>query len=770
MKKHIFAYLLSIVVLASFNGCRLSPSTSKTNDSSSGCITEGGRTAQVSNVVVGQEMLIHPTGASVDQYEPGYEIEKAFDGDRYENNYFHSPWYDKTQLPVIMEFFFDGNGELPEQIESITYYTRAGNGNFGEFNLYVSTETQEEYVLYGQYDFRMVDTPSTIELKGGLKRVRKIKFEVLSGLGGYASCAEMEFHGSVKRDEMLEKKLLEVFTDLSCSELKPSVTQSQIHSLPDYFSILADKLQKKNYASDFRIHDYPAYSDPAIWAEKLLTNKYGRLDNITGIYANAGEEVLVLVGDTHGHPVSLMSMEDSYPYGYSYVLRPGINKLKMVRRGMLYVMYHTDLSDPTARPIRVHIPMGCGTVNGYFDLEKHHTDAKYADLLKNSTWKYFTVKGRNVMMTLHASRLKKIIPDKIRPTLKIWDDIIDWDFELMGLEDIRPKQMNNRLYVLSNEEGYMSANEYFTQFHENTIYKIMDPAVMLTDRDHMWGPAHEIGHVNQGAINWKGCQESTNNLFSNYVTYKLRQFASRGSALTELNKLRIQDNTPYVLFEPQWQNENMEMHTRLHWQLFTYFHRMGIQPRFYPDLFKRMRANRCPVDDPGGAQLNYVKQVCATAHMDLTDYFEFWGFFIPLNYEIEQYGTWHYVVTREAIDETKQWIKKQNYPKPPHIIQYVEDRHQNDRGNIDAVGDVGKWTQFRDNQKITKRITYSKQGDQIQIKNGEEAVAFEVREGNRLCYFSNFLQFTLPSGLWKENMKLFAVQTDGKRIPLVSTL
>ena len=42
----------------------------------------------------------------------------------------------------------------------------------------------------------------------------------------------------------------------------------------------------------------------------------------------------------------------------------------MCIRDRLYVMYHTDISTPK-KPVKVHIPVGSGTVNGYFDVTRH---------------------------------------------------------------------------------------------------------------------------------------------------------------------------------------------------------------------------------------------------------------------------------------------------------------------------------------------------------------------------------------------------------------
>ena len=48
-----------------------------------------------------------------------------------------------------------------------------------------------------------------------------------------------------------------------------------------------------------------------------------------------------------------------------------------------------------------------------------------------------------------------------------------------------------------------------------------DPRDMDKNQDNEWGPGHELGHMHQGAINWPSTTESSNNLFSNYVVYKI---------------------------------------------------------------------------------------------------------------------------------------------------------------------------------------------------------------------------------------------------------
>ena len=733
-------------------------------------ITQHSKEISSDDVVVEDDIKIVPSSGEANQFQPGQGIENTFDGYFLTDNKapYHSPWGEGTKLPVILEYFFD---QQPEQIDYLIYHTRQGNGNFGKVSIYASTKEVPDYTLCGNYDFKMANTPSKVSFPDGLKDVKAIKLVVNSGAGGYASCDEMEFYQSKKAGK-LEQQLLTVFTDLTCSELLPNITQQQIESLPSYFAIIGHKLLSNTYESEFRIHNYPAYSIVEEWAQRLQTKKYGILDNTTGIYAEADEEIVVLVGDTHGHDISMLSIVDSQVSGDSYFLKSGINKIKIKNTGILYIMYHTDITQSNAKPIKVHIPMGSGVVNGYFDLAEHKTDAKYAELLSKSSYKYFSIKGKSIMMTFHVNRLKQFVPDGILKTVEFWDNVVDWQLSLMGLEDIRPTKMNNRMYARSGEEEglYMSATDYRTNYHENILFKILVPETMMAEKDNMWGPAHEIGHVNQQAINWPGCTESSNNLFSNFVVQKLGKFCSRGASLERINELRVLQDTPFTGFvsynDKGEQNELTEEHMRMNWQLFTYFHRAEYDTSFFPKLFKLMRENPPVESQLAESQLNFVKRCSEAAKLDLTDFFEFWGFFVPVNMPISQYGTWQLNVTKAAIDETKAWVKAKKYRKPAHVIQYIEDRNQNDLGNQDNVGDVGKWIQYKNNQRILKTIKYNRTGNAIQIENGDEAVGFELKLGGKLIYFSNHLNFTLPDGLWNDDVLIYAVQADGKRFQL----
>jgi hypothetical protein len=64
------------------------------------------------------------------------------------------------------------------------------------------------------------------------------------------------------------------------------------------------------------------------------------------------------------------------------------------------------------------------------------------------------------------------------------------------------------------------------------------------------------------------------------------------------------------------------------WQLHLYFSRNG-RPDFYADMMEQMRGrpDAGSRDDSIRNQFEFVKICCDVAELDLTDFFEKWGFF-----------------------------------------------------------------------------------------------------------------------------------------------
>lgn len=736
-----------------------------------------------SDIVIEEDIQVKPYAgkASEEETDPDRSIEHSFDDKFIADGGvpYHSKWGQSADFPVILEYYFEGNTD----IDYFIYHTNSGNGTFGKFDVYTQTKENTEYVHQGSYDFNMRNSPSIASLKTPVKAT-KVKFEVHSGKNGYVSCDEMQFFKKNKKNT-LEEQLLTVFTDITCSEIKPDVTQEQIEALPEFFIQTASALKDDSYnkwEKEFRIREYYPYSSADEWADKLMTRKYGDLDNPTGIYVNEGDEVVVLVGNTHGQSISIQNIGEETSKGYAqtsvngdiYPLKEGVNKLTAKQTGMLFVMYNTNIQNPDAQPIKIHIPLGGGKVCGFFSLKEHQTNEKYKELIDKADYKYFCVIGNAIILYFHHKQLKATVPYDILSSIELWDNMIQWQQELMGIEDVYPKQMNNHIFAISPEGGYMWASEGRIGFVYTALGDILRKSYLMASRNS-WGPAHEIGHVHQGAINWASTTESSNNLFSNYTIYKFGQNCSRGTELAvpeyaanvkkaTLVFRRCVENKAWCDFGTDYQGEDPEMHARMNWQLWNYYHRCGYNPQFFPTLFKLMRENRVSTQDPGENQMMYARMACRAANENLTDFFERWGFFVPISMKVNQYGTYNYIVTDAMIKETKEFMKQ--FPAPKHAFYYLEDRKKGDPGLDTTPPDVGYFTQFAEDMKITKQITYTISGHQVNVQNGEQAVAFEIKENDNLKYFGTSFQFEVPNTISPDRVKLYAVQADGVRIEM----
>ena len=753
---------------------------------------------------VGDERVA-PLSATDNQSHAGNGAELTIDGNMSTN--YHSPWEypidnPTTIFPVVLEYAFDGT----KSVDYIRFYSGSGNGRPGKLDIYYKSQGAEDYVALND-----TENPFDLQQKGGnqilylpsrLENVTSIQLSFRDGAGdnkvsgGFISISEVEFYFSKK--DLLNEAILRVFTDLSCSELREDVTRESITALYQQLPYLAQEvavpLQNGTYDSfeyEFRAQSYAPYSNNEINLQ-LLTRMYSRMDNPTGIEVAAGDEILVCVDKVPaGQSLSLAVYgEASDGYGPNYggmsqgnandtvdqeiPLTPGLNVIDITKPGMCYVMNTAATLSETSEPVKVHILRGCGTVQGYFDLERHQTDQKYQELLAHCTYKYFVIKGRKMIFNFHTAQLRSDAPSAIVSGIQAWDDILTWQQELMGLED--SPYFNNHIMAVSSTDpsAYMDASNRRVNFSASTaLYKIITREQLLAAEDNAWGPAHEVGHINQGAINWKSASESSNNLFSNYVIYKMGKYGSRGDKLSELALSWVGKETWPLMGGATHQGEDTELHMRMNWQLWIYYHLCGFDTEFWPKLFQLLRDDPLPSEfssneDPGASQLKFAVKACEAAGQDLTEFFETWGFFRPIDITYEQYGSAHYRVTEQMIAQAKAQIAAKGYPKAAPI-QYIEDRQIKDD---EMYCDMGYYTTFQSKKQITKTLSYTVSGRTYTVSGCDEAVAVELRKRasadnlGELIYFSNTSSFTVPDGADVTNTVLYAVQSDGKRIQI----
>lgn len=730
-------------------------------------------------VAVDGDVRVKPTGAVASDWEKGYPnqgIDMTLDGDY--TSHYHSPW-SNTRFPITLEYKFAGT----EVIDYLIYYPRNGNGNFGSFTLYVATDAARTYEKVADYDFYGKDGPSKVSIPGG-KKPTGIKFEVKSGSNNLASCAEMEFFRSVTNGT-LHTQLLTVFSDLSCTALRSGVTDQQISALPEFFARVARILRDGGYDAserDFRIRSCEAYSIPSVWSEKLMTNVYSSLDNPTGMAAKEGTEIIVCVGPTNGYNVSLQCLgeekvKDSRgdywqpaTSGDTYILREGVNKIKIAHSGQLFVMYNVpNITSPDAKPVTVHFPPGQAIVNGFFDLKEHKTDERYAKILASATQKYFCIRGERTILYFHRTKLPST---QIVEAIRLWDNMCRWEQEFCGIEEYRGegKPFNNHLFSMSPEANNGQLYFWTSDHRMAYIYTALKDVVITTDEANLrpgrtWGVSHEMGHFHQDAINWNSATETSANIFAHYVTERMGKYTSHGPGLRRLANERVTADGSWYDICANSEKYN-HINNRMWWQLYIYYHKVLGRTDFYKKVFNIMREKHLDSSsNPGRKQLEFAKACSSAAGENLSDFFSLWGFFVPVSAGAEVPNM---TISKAMADEARKHMEQ--YPAPKHAFEYIEDRKMS--GYLDGefdradIGDIGFFETYKKNLTLDGSIEAKISGRRVTVSNGDNAVAIEVRRAGAegpILYFSNFLTFDIPSSVDLSDCSLYAVQANGTR-------
>lgn len=677
MKMNLF--LMLPLLLLSTSGC----SSSEDTEPGQGPGTPGGYIPGTSENVEG-DILIKVSTGSADQFQPGENIERSWDGDM--KTLYHSPWQG-TKFPVTLEYRF----KTPEDVDYIVYKPRldAENGLFGEFELFVATETAPEYTKLGDYDFQFSSAPSSIAFDERLRGVTGFRFSVKTGGNDFVSCAEMEFYRYGSGNDI--SAYADIFADEVLSELRPGVTADRIAQIDNpFFRSIASALLNDSYDKEFRVQEYEPYPTLKETARALKTGNYNPFENPTGMYFSSGSDVIVVMGDTGGENLSLRVHNFTNDSDETFILHKGINKLRVKNNGLGYVSYYTT-GWKSAKPVKIHI--ASGKVNGYFDIAKH-TAADWQRLVNGAVSSYFDLKGERVNLAFTTQDLRTYCTNGYE-LVKVYDELVDMQHEIMGLVKYGCQPKNHMF-------GRTVASGYFADGMGVGIAKdAMDKAAdEKTIREYIWGPAHEFGHVNQirPGLKWLGTTEVTNNVYSALISY---HYTNKISLETEDCRIDASNHelggrmNCYLTYgvahgEPwmfQFGQDKMNGYAETGgdhivklcplWQLMLYYRLSdgaSWQKRdWYADVAQVVRTTDDAAFSNGEHQLNFMRNTMDKVGEDLTDFFIKAGMLKPIDKTFDDYGVGTITITQEDVDELVEYAKR--YPKPASpVIYYISSQ------------------------------------------------------------------------------------------------
>ena len=471
-----------------------------------------------------------------------------------------------------------------------------------------------------------------------------------------------------------------IFTDSSCSELLPGITLSDINAIPNkLIKDLASSIFEDRYESEFRAQEYRAWQHPDVQAVENKTIAYSIRDNPTGIYVRHNEVLDVIVGETYEKNISIISMELSggaagADFEQSYTLSQGINRIIARNSGLLYLQYYDPLGESAPK---IKINFITGAVNGYFDSQKHKRE-DWQRILKAAIAPDFDVVGKFAHITYPVSVFRERTPDGLALIDK-YDDLVRLEHELMGLykEGHKQRQYKNRLYF---HVDYTFGAAYATANRTGYSISWVRDELAYLPSINPWTLGHETGHINQiyPGMRWHGMIEVTNNLYALHVqtSWGLQ------SGLALKNPPGSEYSDVYDVAFRNFLNKGIphnrtDVITKLipFWQLKLYLHDVLGKTDFYPDLMYYFMSEPQPVSPAtdGRYQLNFVRKSCEIAQLNLLDFFEAWGFLMPIDELVGDYSYEQFTITQTQIDALKAEIEAKGYPKPPKDFTKIND-------------------------------------------------------------------------------------------------
>lgn len=496
-------------------------------------------------------------------------------------------------------------------------------------------------------------------------------------------------------DSISLKEDLAFFKDNLATKLKKNINSQQLDKIKNKeIRTAAMQILKGEYDFNYRLATYKAYLSPATLGKKLsIGDGYSKYENITGIYLPLGKHVILVdniaknktidlvIPNWNRQPPTGIAPDQDPNWGIekkSYPLKNGINIIDVKDfDGLAYINYYSE-EPKKENAIKIHFIDA--QINGFFDSGKQKNE-DWNKLLDNTIYPMIDARGKYIQTIYPKADLKKYAFNKGVELLNCYDTLIYRQHRLMGLIKYN-RVPNNRILARVNYNYYMFRDEdgiaYMGGKSGYALGMVLDPAKVIAG-DPAWGFSHETGHVHQlhPYFNWGGLCEVSNNVFTMYVLKSLgvKSRLIEGNYYEAARKKVIEKKESYLKvggsFEPLVP----------FWQLQLYFEKAGKNPDFYPDLFEAFRkqahnADKLKVkadENPAVYQLNFIKTACEVSNVDLTDFFDSYGFFYVGNFDGDCYGAYHYNMTEKMALDCKNEIKSKNYPKPVLDITTLTD-------------------------------------------------------------------------------------------------
>ncbi len=530
------------------------------------------------------------------------------------------------------------------------------------------------------------------------------------------------------------------------------------------------------FHKQFRTQIYEAYPPTSSTAREMKTSEYNQFENPTGIVFDEGDNIVVKVSGVPSNATPELRITNFGSADWKdsrYPLKNGVNKIKVLNKGHGYISYFTD-HYKTAPKLKIAIEGG--QANGYFD-SSVHTNADWKRLLAGAKSNILDIKGKRVNLAYPVPALKEQCPENGFGLIGLYDKIISYEQEIMGLDKYN-RVPKNHMFGRVIWNGFMHADGIGAAFHNGTMRELANIDKLMKGP---WGVAHEFGHVNQvrPGMKWVSTTEVTNNIYSIWIQYKLNpsyinleqehhndgdgnsltggRFNSFLQAAIVNGEQWLCQKGPDKLTDYQNGGDHFVKLCPL-WQLMLYCNAAGKgNADTFPDIFEIVRKQNDNGISNGQHQLNFMKNVCDVNKQDFTDFFKTVGMLKPIDKDMDDYSRAQLTITQEQCDELANYAKK--YPKPESpVVYYITS------SSVDAYRKKlpvhGAYNQGVATEGKTRKIDH---------KVWENVTVFETYAGDKLTNIaiwgtgapdksSTLVQY--PEG----STRIEAVSWDGKRM------
>lgn len=522
---------------------------------------------------------------------------------------------------------------------------------------------------------------------------------------------------------------------LTCALSVP--TEAAVPVYTDFSQLNTNADREKAYRS----RTFRAYLPVEELSNRNKVAPYSRFENPTGIYFTAGENVSITLKGAPRSPVVLKINCFVEKSSGEIPLREGDNNFQAPCNGLAYVSYY-DPQPETAPEVRMDIKGG--KINGIFTPQDN-----------NETWKRLVAQAPAQALDLMGERCQFIFdiaalragnPNRGQELLKLLDDLILWQHELLGWEKYN-KHTGNHILGRAAHCGYMHQDGLGAAFSIHCTKGICNPDELAKSA---WGISHEFGHAHQmhNDFCWVGMTEVTNNLFSSWANYRLNPTDTRlehensrnwsgsymrggrfdcyinnaivnrqlwqlqnGPDSGDPDVIPTQGGDPFVTVAPLW-------------QLQLYMAVARDKKDFYPDFFHNS-ATLNPKDMTHGmCRTMFMKRACDAAQLNLSEFFVKTGMLAPINRYMNDYSSRMLTVTDDMAEDVLTHASQ--YPEPDtSVIYYIN------ANNVDI---------YRERRPVQPTPDFTPQ-----LQNGyfimpaeawQNAVAFETYAGDKLIRIS----------------------------------